>query len=128
MKKLVLAAALAAASATVALADPVLGTWKTEVDDGSYAHISMTPCGDKICGAIARTFDANGEYNSPNKGKLIVRNMEPKGGGKYEGKVWRPSNDKIYIGKLDLNGNKLKLRGCVAGGLLCSAQNWTRVK
>ena len=128
MKKLVLATALAVASAGMASADPLLGTWKTEVDDGSYAHISITPCGDKICGTIARTFDGNGEYNSPNKGKLLVRNMEPQGNGKYRGKVWRPSNDKIYIGKMDLDGDKLKLRGCVAGGLLCSAQNWTRVK
>jgi uncharacterized protein (DUF2147 family) len=53
--------------------------------------------------------------------------MEPKGGGKYEGKVWRPSNNKIYMGKMTLSGNKLKLQGCVAGGLLCSSQNWTRV-
>ncbi|MBR9844531.1 MAG: DUF2147 domain-containing protein [Rhodobacteraceae bacterium] len=127
MKKLVLAAALAVASAGMALADPVLGTWKTEVDDGSYAHISMKPCGNKICGTIARTFDGNGEYNSPNKGKLLVRNMVPKGDGKYAGNVWRPSNDKVYIGKLELKGDKLKLKGCVAGGLICSSQNWTRI-
>lgn len=128
MKKLVLAAVLAVASAGMASADPILGTWKTEVDDGSYAFISMKPCSGKICGTISRTFNASGEYNSPNKGKLLVRDMAPKGSGKYEGSVWRPSNDKIYIGKMDLNGDKLKLRGCVAGGLFCSAQNWTRVK
>ena len=80
-----------------------------------------------MCGTIARTFNDTGEYNSPNKGKQLVRNMAPKGGGAYEGKVWRPSNDKIYLGKMQLNGNKIKLKGCVAGGLICSSQTWTRV-
>ncbi len=110
-----------------ALADPVEGVWQTEPDDGAYAHIKMAPCGPAICGTIIRTFTASGETKSPNIGKQIVREMTPSGPNKYAGKVWRPSNDKIYIGKLDLNGASLKLSGCVAGGLICSKQTWTRV-
>ena len=53
--------------------------------------------------------------------------MAPQGGGSYEGQVWRPSNDKIYLGKIALNGDRVKLRGCIAGGLLCSKQTWARV-
>ncbi|MCP4817658.1 MAG: DUF2147 domain-containing protein [Shimia sp.] len=127
MKKLILAAAMTFATAGIASADPILGMWKTEVDDGSYAHIDMKPCGAKICGTIAKTFNGDGEYKSPNIGKKLVIDMEAKGGGAYAGEVWRPSNDKIYIGKMQLNGNKIKLKGCVAGGLLCSSQNWTRL-
>ncbi|EBA15644.1 hypothetical protein RSK20926_15541 [Roseobacter sp. SK209-2-6] len=111
----------------MALADPVLGTWQTQPDDGSYAHIKMQKCGAAICGKIARTFNSDGEYQSPNIGKTLVIDMVPGGGGYYEGKVWRPSNDKIYVGKMDLSGKKLALRGCVAGGLICSKQTWTRV-
>lgn len=114
--------------AGAAWADPVEGTWKTEVDDGSYAHIKMKMCGAKVCGTIYRTFNSDGEYESPNKGRTLVREMTPQGEGYYTGKVWRPSNDKIYIGKIQMNGNTLKLKGCVAGGLLCSSQTWTRVK
>ncbi len=114
-------------TAGVASADPVLGTWKTQVDDGAYAHVKMVPCSGKICGVINRTFNASGEYNSENKGKTLVIGMEPKGGNSYEGKVWRPSNNKIYIGKMTLSGNALKLKGCVAGGLICSSQTWSRV-
>ena len=128
MKKFAMAWAALALSAGAAMADPVLGTWKTEVDDGAYAHVTMTPCSGKICGVISRTFNGGGEYDSPNKGKTLVINMVPNGGGKYSGKVWRPSNGKIYIGKMTLNGNALKLQGCVAGGLLCSSQNWSRIK
>ena len=114
-------------TAGAAVADPVLGTWKTQVDDGAYAHVKMTPCSGKICGVITRTFNASGEYDSANKGKTLVIGMAPSGNGNYQGKVWRPSNDKIYIGKMQLNGNSLKLSGCVAGGLLCSSQTWSRV-
>lgn len=128
MKTFVLGAIASLGLAGAALADPVEGTWKTQVDDGSYAHIRMAPCGSAICGTIARTFNADGEYKSPNIGKTLVIDMVPNGDGSYAGKVWRPSNDKIYIGKMQLNGNALALRGCVAGGLLCSKQTWNRVQ
>lgn len=127
MKKTVLSVAVLLGLATGAQADPVLGTWKTQPDDGSYAHIEMSNCGAAICGKIARTFNSDGEYASPNIGKTLVIDMVPGGDGSYAGKVWRPSNDKIYIGKMDLNGDALALRGCVAGGLICSKQNWQRV-
>lgn len=113
--------------ASGAAADPIEGVWRTETDDGSYAHVTMASCGAKLCGVISRTFNAQGEYASPNKGKVLVRDMAPTAAGKYEGKVWRPSNNKVYLGKMELKGNSLKLKGCVAGGLLCSSQVWSRV-
>ncbi|TNJ40576.1 DUF2147 domain-containing protein [Phaeobacter sp. B1627] len=129
MKQMIAILAVSAGLASAALAaDPIEGTWQTEPDDGAYAHVAMAPCGGGLCGTIARTFNDSGEYKSPNLGKRLVIDMKPKGGGAYEGKVWRPSNDKIYIGKMDLNGNSLRLRGCVAGGLICSKQTWTRAK
>lgn len=128
MKKLLSMVLAATTLAGPAFADPVLGIWKTEPDDGSYAHIQMEPCGAAICGKIARTFNSEGEYTSPNIGKTLVIDMVPDGSGYYAGQVWRPSNDKIYTGKMDLNGNSLALRGCVAGGLICSKQTWTRVQ
>lgn len=124
MKALAMALAMMAGAAS---ADPVEGTWKTQPDDGAYAHVRMAPCGDKLCGVIVQTFNGSGEYASPNKGKTLVINMVPQGGGQYRGKVWRPSNNKIYTGKMALNGNALKLQGCVAGGLLCSSQTWNRL-
>ncbi len=129
MKQLIATFAVTLGLATAAFAaDPVEGTWKTQPDDGSYAHVAMKPCGSAVCGTIARTFNDSGEYKSPNLGKTLVIDMVPQGGGAYEGKVWRPSNNKIYIGKMDLSGDSLRLRGCVAGGLICSKQTWTRVK
>lgn len=109
-------------------ADPVEGVWQTEPDSGAYAHVTMQPCGTAICGVISRSFNAQGEYKSPNQGKTLVIDMVPQGGGNYRGKVWRPSNNKIYRGKMSLNGDRLKMQGCVAGGLICSSQAWRRVQ
>ena len=46
-----------------AMADPALGLWKTEVDDGAYAHVEISPCGANVCGTIVKTFNDSGEYN-----------------------------------------------------------------
>lgn len=127
MKRAIWGALAALAWAEPALADPAEGVWKTQPDDGAYAYVEIGPCGPAVCGVIARTFNGSGEYRSPNLGKTLVIDMMPNGDGSYSGKVWRPSNDKIYIGKMDLSGDTLALRGCVAGGLICSKQTWSRV-
>lgn len=128
MKKLGLIFAFIFALGAPVFADPLAGVWKTEVDDGAYAHINIAKCGANLCGKIARTFNSDGEFQSENIGKKLVIDMAPNGAGHYSGSVWRPSNNKIYIGKIALNGNSLLLKGCVAGGLLCSKQTWSRVK
>ena len=129
MKRTIIAAIVGIGFAGTAMAaDPAVGVWKTQPDDGAYAHVKMTPCGGAICGTIQRTFNASGEYKSENIGKQLVIDIKPDGSGKYAGKVWRPSNNKIYIGKMTVAGNSLKLSGCVAGGLLCSKQDWQRVQ
>lgn len=111
-----------------AMADDAEGVWQTEVDDGAFAYVTIASCGNAVCGTISRTFNDTGEYTSPNLGRQIVIDMVPQGGGEYEGSVWRPSNDRIYIGRMTLNGNQIALRGCVAGGLICSSQTWVRVQ
>lgn len=128
MKKFLAAmAAVFAFVGSVALADPAEGIWQTQVDDGNYAHVRISACGAAVCGTIVRTFNSGGEYASANIGRQIVINMAPQGGGEYRGQVWRPSNDRIYIGKMTLNGDRLRLQGCVAGGLLCASQTWARI-
>ncbi|MCA0271739.1 MAG: DUF2147 domain-containing protein [Proteobacteria bacterium] len=127
MKKFLVAAALVF-GATAAFADPVEGVWQTQVDDGAYAHVTIAPCGAAFCGVISKAFKDGAEYQSPNIGKQIVIDMAPQGDGTYDGKVWRPSNDKIYVGGIELSGDTMKLAGCVAGGLICKKQTWSRVK
>lgn len=127
MKKIVVAAALSLATALPALADPVLGVWKTQVDDGHYAHVTMSKCGSEICGVISKAFDGSGEITTPNIGKKLVWGMQAQGGGSYKnGTIWQPSTGKKYNSKMSLAGNTLKVSGCVA--VFCKKQTWTRVK
>ncbi|WP_289040767.1 DUF2147 domain-containing protein [uncultured Aliiroseovarius sp.] len=127
MKRMVMALALSVGMATPALADAVEGIWKTQVDDGAYAHVTVSQCGTALCGVISRTFNASGEYKSENIGKKLVWDMQPNGGGKYSGgKIWQPSTDKVYRSKMQMSGESLKVSGCV--GPICKKQNWTRVK
>ncbi|WP_370274314.1 DUF2147 domain-containing protein [Pseudooceanicola nitratireducens] len=126
MRKTILSLALIL-SAGAAHADPVEGIWKTQVDDGAYAHVTIAPCGGALCGTISRTFNADGEYKSANLGKKLVWDMQSKGGGDYRnGKIWQPSTDKVFKSKMALSGNTLKVSGCV--GPICKKQTWSRVK
>lgn len=131
IKRAFLASLALAFSSGMALADPVYGTWKTEPDDGSFAHVQIYACGDKICGKFAKTFNATGEYQSENLGKRFIWDMVAAGNGKYSpdksGRIWRPSNGKTYKSKMTLtNANTLIVQGCV--GPICPKQTWTRLK
>lgn len=125
--KMILAAAVAAIGfAGAAWADPVEGTWQTQVDDGAYAYVNMSKCGANLCGVIARTFNDTGEYKSENIGKQLVWDMSSSGGGDYkDGKIWQPSTGKTFKSKMSLSGNTLKVSGCV--GPICKKQTWSRV-
>ena len=128
MTRFAIACAALMASAAIAHADPIEGVWQTEPDAGSFAHVTIAPCGAAFCGVITRTYKDKAQYDSPNVGRQIVIDMVPAGGGNYTGKVWRPSNDKIYNGKAEVSGSRMSLSGCVAGGLFCKAQSWVKVQ
>lgn len=127
MRHYILAGAFALAAGTAA-ADPIAGIWQTQPDEGSFAHVTIAPCGGAFCGTITRTFQGTSEYPSPNLGRQIVIDMAPQGGGNYQGRVWRPANDRIYAGKASVSGDRMSLSGCVAGGLLCKSQTWVKVQ
>lgn len=126
MKKFLMATAMIFV-AGMAMADPVEGVWQTQEDDGAYAHVTISACGAAFCGVISKSFKDGAEFQSENLGRQIVIDMVANGDGTYDGQVWRPSNNKIYVGGIELNGDAMKLAGCVAGGLICKKQNWSRV-
>lgn len=128
MTKFALAAAIACL-ATTGLADPIHGVWKTQPgDEGNYAHVTLANCGEMICGTLGKAYDSSGKSVSSDKvGKRMVWDMKSDGNGAYSGgKIWAPDRDKTYRSKMALNGNALKVSGCV--GPICRSQTWTRVK
>lgn len=128
MKTITLAAAFALAATAALAADPIEGVWQTQADEGAVALVQIAPCDGAFCGTIVKTFKGKQEYKSPNLGKQIVIGMTPSGKGAYAGKVLRPADNKIYNGKAQVSGGSMKLSGCVAGGLICKSQTWTRLK
>jgi len=48
-------AAAVVMTAGAAMAEPAAGTWKTEAGEtGGYLHVSIAPCGAKVCGTIVK--------------------------------------------------------------------------
>ena len=130
MKNILKIAATLSLLSGAAVADPVLGVWKTTPDDnGNFGHITVAECEGEICGTLIKSFDSTGaSYKSENIGKQIIWAMKNKGDGKYGGgKIWSPDRDKVYSSKMVLEGNdQLKISGCVL--ILCrDGGTWTRI-
>lgn len=92
-------------------AEPIVGNWKTQ----SGANATIAACGSSYCIKLT-----SGEFSGKQIGKV-------KGSGKnYKGKITDPAKNKTYSGKAAVTGNKMKMSGCVLGGLICQGQTWTR--
>ncbi|RBW59080.1 DUF2147 domain-containing protein [Ruegeria sp. A3M17] len=133
MKTFTFAAGFAVLASAAFAADPVDGLWKTQPGDtGGYLHVSISECGSAICGTIDTAFDKDGneQLEYENLGKQIIWDMVPDGGSSYSGgKIWAPDRDKTYSSKMTLDSqNKLTVKGCAVGGLVCRGQDWTRVQ
>lgn len=129
MRKTIMAAMVLMFGAGGAMAEPLLGTWRTAPDDnGNTGLIEVAPCGQQLCGTLVKSFDGSGkELASPNNGKLIISQTVNAGAGSYKGKVWAPDRDKTYNSRLELSGDTLKVSGCVLG--ICrEGGSWRRVK
>lgn len=129
MKLVSLAAAALIALSGAAMADPVLGTWKTQTGEtGGHLLVKMEKCGSKICGSIAKVVNNN---NQSITGKKMIWNMNADGGGSYSGgRIWAPDVDKDYKAKMKLlNANSLRVQGCagVCTALTSRKQTWSRV-
>lgn len=131
-----LVAAMIALGSGDARADGAEGRWKTETSDtGTWLHVEIAPCEDarKLCGTIVDT-------NSPRRAALIDRqmigDMVPDDASSWSGgTIWAPDDDETYRSrmKLDARGtgsddDLLRVSGCVAFGLICRGQSWTRVE
>jgi uncharacterized protein (DUF2147 family) len=129
MRKLVMMTAVFSLGAGMAMAEPLLGSWRTAKDDnGDSGLIQVAPCGAKLCGTLVKAFNSSGqEIESKNIGRNIISETVATGDGQYKGKVYSPDRDKTYNSKLLLSGDTLKVSGCVLG--ICrDGGSWQKVK
>ena len=117
--------------AGVAHAAGVEGVWRTE----HGWQVKIYKCGASWCGKVVGGTTMKDVHN-PNPslrkrsvvGIDIIRSMR-KRGKSYKGQLYNPKDGKTYTGTIEpLSANKLKLSGCILGGLICRSQTWTRIR
>ncbi len=129
MKSLLSASLMLVASA--ATAQDANGIWQTQAGDtGGFLHVSIAPCGDKVCGTISQVFGADRQVAKDHEylGKQMISEMVADGAGKWSnGKIWAPDTDKTYNSKMELtSSDRLKVSGCVL--VICRSQTWAKVQ
>ena len=122
IRRLLLAAWLAAAPLHGALAAELSGEWAR--DDG-HGSVRFSPCGDALCGIIS----ARSDPNSAGKiGQKVFYDMRPDGENFWRGSAFNPDDGRVYTGKMTLSGAHLTTAGCVLGGIICKSLTWTKAK
>lgn len=116
-------------------AEDALGVWR-HPENGS--HIRIAKCGAGVCATIVKVNDP-GRKDSENpdpklkdrpvQGLTIVSGAKKSGANSWSGKLYNTQDGKTYNGTLTVvDKNRLKMEGCVLGGLICQGPTWTRVQ
>ncbi|BDA85979.1 hypothetical protein Sa4125_35210 [Aureimonas sp. SA4125] len=108
----ILAAFLILSTASTALADePILGKWRAP----GGGIVEVTSCSAGFCATVI-----SGQHKGKDAGAMNGSD------GVYAGSVTDPRDDKTYQGEAVIEGDVLKMTGCVLK-VLCKTQRWTRV-
>lgn len=125
------AGVLMGAGASMARATEVNGVWATEKrSNGSYITVRIHPCmkaSAERCGGVV---GAHGGARPELIGEQMLRGLRLQEDGSWsEGEIVSPKSGDAYRSNLRLlDDDRLEVEGCVAGGLICSGQTWTRVQ
>src|SRR5690606_13657826 len=111
MRRLMLAGAIVLAATAGQAAEAIEGNWKTA--SGETATIAA--CGSAYCVTLK-----TGQHAGTQIGRLAGSD------GRYAGEITDPAADKTYSGSGAVDGNSLKMKGCVLK-VLCKSQTWTKL-
>ena len=126
-----------AAIAGLLLASPgtSLPTPKVWANPSNSVHIRSHPCGEQaMCGTVVWASDKAKADAARGGTKTLVgtqlfRNFRLIRPGVWKGKVFVPDINKTFSGTVTLLGtDKLVGRGCLALGIGCKSQTWTRIE
>ncbi|MGY3547435.1 DUF2147 domain-containing protein [Bradyrhizobium sp. USDA 4469] len=105
------------------------------------ARIKVQTCGQNICGSIVwladpldpETGKAKLDKYNPNSSLrsqpivgLRVLDARPEREGQWRGTIYNGQDGKTYNANVRLEGDVLKVEGCVLGSIFCRTQTWTR--
>ena len=123
--------------AAMAVTGKPYGTWSM-----GKVTVKLSDCGGKLCGNIVglkepiSKIDGKPKVDRENPdaskrkrrliGLSILIGMRPAGLNKWKGTIYNPDDGKSYSATVSLEGNRMKVRGCVAA-ILCKSNNFVRV-
>ncbi len=133
------AAITLAACATQATASEATGIWAML---NGKVTVKVTDCGNKLCAAIVALkqpiskIDGKPKVDRENPdpdlrgrpliGLSILIGMKSDGEGKWTGAIYNPDDGRTYSSTVKLDGDSLKVKGCVIG-FLCKTNVFQRV-
>lgn len=138
MKTISLAVLGLLATTGIALADDPSGTWR--LDNGKIT-VKLRPCGGEVCANIVGlkepTYkDGSAKIDKYNKnpalrdrplmGLAVLSNMKPAGDNTWKGNIYNADDGRTYNATMTMNGNTMKLQGCVAG-IFCKTNVFKKV-
>jgi uncharacterized protein (DUF2147 family) len=121
-----------------AKAEDPLGLWKA--NDGQ-ATFRIAPCGAGLCGTIAALAEPNDpatgrpktDVNNPDAAMrvrpvvgLTMLRMTREGENAWRGTIYNGQDGRTYNATMASENMRLKVTGCVLGGLVCRTQIWSR--
>ena len=133
-------------------ADPLLGLWATPAEDeGGQAHVEITRKGDGYSGKLvwlAEPVYGKGDKQGmdgqpkidrenpdpalksrPTQGLVILEGFVRSNNNKWtDGTIYDPNDGKTYRCKMQLKGERLKVRGYIGISIFGRNTVWTRIK
>jgi uncharacterized protein (DUF2147 family) len=105
------------------------GVWR---NPRNSVHVRIQPCGRALCGTVVwASTRAQQKAREAGTARLIgaqlFRQLQPQGSGAWGGRVFVPDRARTVSGTLRVRGREAIVSGCVAAGLVCRSQTWTRV-
>lgn len=122
-------------AALAAGAQDAFGVW-LHPENGS--HIRVYKCGGSLCAKVVKVRDTSRRdvhnpnpklRNRPIQGVVIMNGARKTGANTWKGRLYNTRDGKTYTGVITVvSKSKLKLEGCVLGGLLCKGVTWSRIR
>lgn len=113
------------------------GTWSM-----GKVTIKVTDCGGGLCGTIVglkepiSKIDGKPKVDRENPdaskrtrpliGLAVLIGMKPAGDGKWQGAIYNPDDGNTYSASIKVDGDTLKVKGCVVG-ILCKSNSFVRI-
>ena len=107
-----------------------IGVW---ANPKRTVNVRAEACRDRLCGTIVHATPAALEAARAKGvtslvGTRVFQDMEYRSSGLWRGKLYVPDLGGRFASTLRLlDDNRLEVKGCILGGLICKSQIWTRV-